>query len=162
MASPRATIVRDDAVLRAATWEGVFFEIWKGPATPAHFRDLASYQLAFAKTQRDGKIAHVTIVRLANVTGFEGEVRKAVEERSRLIEPKLRASAVVLLTPGFVASLVRGLITGVMLLTRFRVPTKVVGSQEEALQWIAPHLPPRDGRGVTVAELCEVCAALLE
>ena len=73
--------------------------------------------------------------------------------RTRVIDPKLRAAAVVLASTGFTASLVRGLITGIMLLNRSKVPTKVVGSPEEAVAWLAPQLPHHEGRPVTAAEL---------
>jgi hypothetical protein len=88
-------------------------------------------------------------------------MRRAVEDRARALDSKVRASAIVLATPGFVASILRGLITGVSLMSRTRVPMKIVASHEEALMWLAGELPRRNGRAITGGELWMVLAPLL-
>jgi len=156
-----ATIVHEDAVVRAATWGGVFFEVWRGAALPQHFRDVGKLMLAYATAQDDGRMALVSVVRMANVTGFDRAARQELEARSRVIDPRLRASAVVLPASGFAASVVRGVITGLAMISPSKVPTKIAATPAEAFDWLAPRLPPRGGRPVPAADIHRVCEPLL-
>jgi hypothetical protein len=158
----KANIVCEEPALRAAMWEGICFEIWRGAASAQQIRDLGALQLAYARAQHDRKFAHVTVVLLSHLTGLDGELRGAVEQRSKALAPMLRASAIVVPASGFVASLVRGLITGMTVIQRARVPVKVGASHDELMAWLAPQLAPSDGVPVTAAELQRMSAALLD
>jgi hypothetical protein len=155
-----AKIVHEDAVVRAATWGGVFFEVWRSNAQPEHFRVLGKLQLAYATAQPDGKMALVSIVRMTNIAGFDRAARQELEVRSRVLNPRLRASAVVLPASGFAASLVRGVLTGVMMVSRSKVPNKVGATTGEVFDWLAPHLPRAD-RPILAGDLSRVCEPLL-
>src|SRR5262245_13398721 len=104
-----------DGVVHAGAWAGVVIEVWTATATPEHFRKLARLERAIALKQPDAKIALLASVRLSNLAVIDAETRRAIEDRSRLLNPHISAAVIVLPAQGFVASIVRVLLAGIFL-----------------------------------------------
>jgi hypothetical protein len=146
----------EDEVVRAGATKGVVFEVWRGSAGPQHFRDLGRRHIEYALTQPDKKAALFSVVQMSSFPRFDGEARKELEARTQKTRPYVRASIVILPSNGFAASVVRGILTGLMRLSSNNVPTEVFGSASDGCTWLAPKLPPVGGRPVAAADLLEV------
>jgi hypothetical protein len=149
----------DDAV-RVGASNGVVFEVWIGGGKPQHFRDLCKLEIDYALTQQDKRMALLSVVRMESFTSLDGAVRKELEARTRATERYSRASVVILPANGFAASIVRGVLTGLQLVTRSKVPTAVFGSVEEGCTWLAPKLPGAPGRRTLPSDLVSACALI--
>ena len=146
-------IYYDNEVVRAGAWNGVLFEIWQGAASPHHFRDLSRLHYDQVLTQPDRKVAMFSVVRMSNFGSFDGEARKELEARSKRLDGHTRASVVVLPAQGFAASVVRGILTGLMRASGSKVPMRVSPSAEDGFAWLAPQLPARAGRPIAPDDL---------
>jgi hypothetical protein len=145
----------EDEIVRAGSSNGVVFEVWRGSARGQHFRDLGKKHIDYALTQPDKKAALFSVVQMSSFPNFDGEARKELEARTQKTKPYVRASVVILPSNGFAASVVRGILMGLMRLTRDNVPTEVFSSSDEGCTWLAPRLPAVGGRAVVASELLD-------
>jgi hypothetical protein len=112
-----------------------------------------------------GKVVEMAIV-------FPSDERMESEERARLVKVIRRwemartASATVILAQGLVGAMHRSVLTGLMLVAPPPHPTKVFGTTNDAVAWLAPHIQALCGaeasaRDLTAAidELCTVFRA---
>ncbi len=71
--------------------------------------------------------------------GIQPHVREFFEKMMRENDGRFGASAVVIQMQGFGASLMRGFITGLLLLTRKRRAIHIFSTVDEACRWLAPE-----------------------
>ncbi len=81
-----------------------------------------------------------------------GEVREAIAKGLRKFSGFTRVAALAFEGSGFRAAAVRGIVTGITLLSRHTFPSKVFGSLEEASAWLAPQLPSPRLTGQEIVE----------
>jgi hypothetical protein len=86
----------------------------------------------------DGKIAYVSIINQAAVQRPSAEMRTLLAKLSNEQTTWSNASLMVLLTNSLSGTIMRSLISSLLLLRKQQIPTKVVGSLEEGTPWIAP------------------------
>ncbi len=139
---PEITVFVNDACVCNAGFRDIYIEIWRKPGSVTQLRTTTKHQLAFAKSRPGGKIASLSIVLHGSVGGIDNEMRKAIFEGQQQVRPFLRAGALVMPTSGFTASIVRGVVAGLALISRATHPTRVCQSMNDATDWIAPHGGP--------------------
>ena len=143
------TVFVNDAYVCNASFRDIYIEIWRKPGSVAQIRTTTKHQLAFAKSRSGSKIASLSIVNHGSVGGIDNDMRKAIFEGQQQVRPYLSAGALVMPTSGFTASIVRGVVAGLALISRATHPTRVCQSIVEGTDWIAPH----GGRGLTGAQV---------
>jgi hypothetical protein len=103
--------------------------------------------------------------RTALAVVFPSEARLTPEERThwaRLVkrgEAHRAGSATVILATGTLASLQRSLLTGLTMLAPPPQPSKVLGTIDDALPWLAPYLQATLRPRVAYGELCSALQA---
>jgi hypothetical protein len=156
------TIFRDDEVVRAGSWNGVLFEVWRGTATAEIIREFCQLEIDYAKKQPSRKFALFSVVRVPSYSDFGAPARKELETRMQKIDPFMAASVVLLPTQSFGASIVRGIITGLALLARSKVPSTVTASPDEGCAWLAPHLASaKPGEPIAAADVRRALGVVL-
>jgi hypothetical protein len=151
----------DDGCVRAGSWCGALLEFWTAVPTPQLFRDLSKRELAYAATQPDRKMAMVSIVQMSKLASISSETRKELDIRTAQLDAHLRASLILVPAQGFLGSIVRGVMTGQMLLSRNKVPSLVSSAPREGVAWLAPHLPALNGRPIAADDLYRAYEAVV-
>jgi hypothetical protein len=106
-----------------------------------------------------GKIVEMVVI-------YPSESRMNSEERARMGKVIKRwedvrlASATVILAKDLVGSMHRSVLTGLQLIARPPHPTKVFGTNPDALQWLAPYVAELCGVDATYPKLLEGVAEL--
>ena len=95
----------------------------------------------------------VSVVPVANILDFSSEARRELESRTKRLEPYMRASVAIVPSRGFAASIVRGILTGLVRLSRAKLPTLVTGSTAEGLAWLSAQILVEDGELVPADDL---------
>jgi hypothetical protein len=155
MRSVPTTFYRDN-ILCVAAWRDIFFEIWFAAGTGRHFRTLRHHLMSFAHSQPDQKVAVFSVVQLPSLTNVDSEIREEAMTRAKEIKPHNKASVLVIESKGFVASLIRGIVTGMAHLDRAGGPSKIFDTVGSAAAWIAPQMEPHDGRRLAGAAVLEI------
>jgi hypothetical protein len=156
---PGPVIVLESDSVVVASWNDVCFEAWltRGTdrdiraATDAHVRVLA---------RTSGSIIPCSIVHEQAAGPIDSEVRAALVERGRQLDPRTKASALVILAGGFAGAVVRGIATGLSLLTRAKHPTKTFASIDAASRWLEPYFAPVGARAPTADDFVRAFAQL--
>lgn len=158
MDAPRL-LTRDAAGYHAA-WRDVVVEEWTAPGTAEHMRARHGQTMAYLRALEGRKIVTVSVVHEAAAKPPSSELKDAIDEATKERTPHTKASAVVLLVPGFKAAVIRSIIAGVTMLTNAKMPTKTDGDVEAALRWAAQHLDGHGGRTPSADDLVAAYRAM--
>jgi hypothetical protein len=127
---------KDDDVT-FATWRNVFFEMWFGQAKLFHFEKHLLLQRAFAA--RINKFATFAYIASPKITRPQAHERALIDARIRELNPHMAATAVTIIGSGMARSMVRGILSALMVLARDHGAAQVFGDATEATEWLAGH-----------------------
>lgn len=130
--------------------QDVIVIVWGIDVTPALIDEYAKVLTYVATTQRRFSIVHVAPT-LKNLPG--GELRAAFAEIAEKHVNEVLLTAVLIVGGGFWSSAVRGVITSVQVLLRRKLNTKVCGSIDEVVTWLAPEHSSQTGKPLDTAQL---------
>jgi len=138
-----------------ATWEDVFFLVWRGPATVPRAKRVAEFFGAFSNA-RPGGVGLMTVVN-PEAPPPVGEAREIFAQTMRAASTKVRVSSYYIPIEGFKGAAIRGALTGLNLLARNPFSTRAFLTIPEAANWFATRMPGPDpatlGRNVqTIVE----------
>jgi hypothetical protein len=128
--------------LRGPTWafghfEGVYLNAWWDTPTPEQLTKLGAHRRAFVAA-RTGRLAALTIVKVARLRPMSPEAKKLSEELNREDQHRFSAQAVVLAGSGLVIAAARLLISAMQLANKTPYPTRYFSNEAEAIAWLAP------------------------
>lgn len=135
-----------------AAWKNVVVFVWSGDATVELMRKLGPI---FETLTRDvGRISVISIV--TRVLALpDDRKRQAYREFLEAHGPKMAHMAMVLEREGFVGSAVRGLVTGLLLLTSQRYAVHVTGTLDDVVTWLPPKHAVSTGIELDPTELLQ-------
>lgn len=128
-------VVYHDDVLLLASFRDIFIQCWNGPGTAAHMRRMIDAHRAFASDhgpQASVALSHVTV---HGVKRPDDETRALMAEHSRAVRG-LRASATIIDAHGFGAALVRGIVSGLLLLSERDTAHDVFATPREGFAFL--------------------------
>ena len=135
-----------------ASWREILFEIWLARGSAADIR--AGIEVVKKYLARvPGPMIGFSIVHPPAMGPLDSDGRAAIAEQARVVNPRSKAGALVILSGGFSGAIVRSIATGLSLISPPKHPNKVFDTMERACAWIAPHVTPVDGRAVTPEEI---------
>jgi len=94
----------------------------------------------FVKRTKPGTIITTTIVYEKAIVQLDQPKRDAVTANTKESAEFVRAGALIMVAPGFKAALIRGIVASLTLLTGAGYPFKVASHEDEAFDWLVPHL----------------------
>lgn len=147
------TIFHRDDVLCVAAWRDVMLELWSGEGTIEHFRVVRASTRRIVERARSGRVCFVSSVHVPAIRSVPAEVRSEMAARDRELAPHLVAAALVVASPGFVASIVRSMLAGLQMSSPARARSRVFDDELTALAWLAPHVSASGPRPCTPREL---------
>lgn len=148
-------IIHDDDDLRIVTWSAVVACRWKTTPTKDKIELIGRHQRELAQAVADHRIVMLNV--LAPNTGalLSTAAREAAAGIAKDGSDFLLGSAQVVEGEGFGAAAARAVMSGIQLAVRAGYPTKVFGTVDEALTWVAELLRKagleRDANEVTSA-----------
>ncbi len=134
------TIHRDD-VLHVGSIGPLFFQRWFAPGQPAHVERMLEAHRAFV-----ARFPHRETVALSHIQSHafrppdEGS-RRPIREHTKLLGSDVRAVATVIEADGFVASMVRSVVSGLVLIADRRLAHSVFATVDEGLAYVARYAP---------------------
>ena len=138
-------VIRCDETVIVAEAGPLCVTIWRGSATPEPFEwQRAGLSEIVGRHPRGA--AFLCVIETSSSPPQE-DLRKASAQMIVNLGDRLKGTAVVIEGEGFMAAINRGVLTGIVLLTRSRrSPFAVFGTVTEGARWLSQHiaLPPLD------------------
>jgi hypothetical protein len=145
--SPLKVLERDETNI-VGLWHNVFVSMFRGTATLEALRRIAAHQKHIDKRFVDGYCA-LAVVGMASVR-MDAAVREEAAHLSQNPGQNLKAIAQVIEGTGLGAATTRMIASGLMLVRKTPVPSKLFDDVRTAAQWLLPHIKP-DPPGATAA-----------
>jgi len=114
--------------------------VWRKPANASMIRELRSTLAALAAANPGGAGIVTVVGRGASVPG--DDIRRGIVDACREVTGVVRGGAVCYLGDDLAAALVRGVVTGLLLLGRDIYPHSVFRSIDDASTWLARQVGP--------------------
>lgn len=133
--------------------------VWGIDVTPALIDEYAKLLTYVATTQRRYSIVHIAPT-LKNLPG--GEMRAAFAAIAEQHVNHVLLTAVLIVGSGFWSSAVRGVITSVQVLLRRKLNTKVCGSIDEVVSWLALEHSSLTGKPLDSMQLRAAIAFMVD
>jgi hypothetical protein len=130
--------------------QDVIVIVWGIDVTPSLIDEYSKLLTYVATTQRRFSIVHVAPT-LKNLPG--GELRAAFAAIAEKHVNEVLLTAVLIVGSGFWSSAVRGVITSVQVLLRRKLNTRVCGSVDEVVTWLAPEHSSQTGKALDTVQL---------
>jgi len=146
-------LLHRDSSLAAASWRGLFLEVWTARGSTRHFRLVHECHVKCIRANAGRKIAHLTVIHDFTIAALDVEARQVLADRNASAYPHTSRSALVMPATGFSASIVRSVITGLMLLARPPYAHVVTSSLDQATRWLAEPPDAAKPQPYTAAEL---------
>ena len=133
-------------------WRRFAVHLFEGKVTLGDMEEIDAKSSVWHKKLDGPKLVEMVVI-------FPSDSQMTTEERVRMTkiikrwEHRRLASATVILADGLIGSLHRSVLTGLQMLVPSPHPTKVCGSTEEAVRWLAPHLKTACGPDAQAAEV---------
>jgi hypothetical protein len=118
----------------------VLLQCYAVPAEIGLMKKRQALEIEFMERTKPKKYIVGTIVLEPAIAKLSPEHRTITTEHSKVTAPFTRAGFLVLVAPGFKASIIRGMIGSILLVTGAGFPFKVTGEAGEAFDFVAPHL----------------------
>jgi hypothetical protein len=149
-------ILERDDLLLAATWYNVYVTLWRGTATLEALRHVGQHQRDIDKRFPDGYCALAVIH--ASSARLDPEVRAEAARLTQNPGPNLKAIAQVIQGTGLGAATTRMLATGLMLLRKTKMPSKLFDDVPAAVHWLMRYVKADTPGATPIAE--DLVAAL--
>ncbi len=121
-----------------AVWDCVAIQIWRGVCTEK--ASLDGYEVVEGLlSSMGGRGCFLSVVEASSPPPDQG-ARQVFAKLSRDLIPSMAVAIIVAEGSGFRAAIVRGVGTGLSLLTPHRVPFRFLADVEEAAKELEPHL----------------------
>jgi hypothetical protein len=133
-------IVHEDDEVRIATWSIVLASRWHATPSKQKLELLGRQQRALAESTVDRRIVVLTVLASGAGLMLTNEARNAAEAVAKAGREYVAGLAQVVEGEGFMAATARAVMSGIQLAVRARYPTKVFGTVDEALPWVAELL----------------------
>jgi hypothetical protein len=144
-AEPSSRILHMDRHQAIIVWGHVVIVVWRGDVDAAAVQRLESATIDVLRRHRN-RAAVMGVVE-PTAAAPSPEMRKATSiSNDRLSELGLVGVAGVLSQHGFAGSLMRGVITGLTMLSRTRYPFKVFDNHDDGAVWLSQRLAAYDAR----------------
>ena len=151
-------LVAADADHALGVWHNLAIVVWRCETKPEAVSAMRQEYLSVA-SRYPGGIGMLTIIE-DTATMPPIEARKAIADLFEELGPRVKVSAAVFEGSGFRAAFVRGVVTGLNMMTSQPFPHRVYGELTAAAEWLAQGLPQADGRRATVAQLIDAVGKL--
>lgn len=122
-----------------ASWRGVFINVWNRTATVPTLRRLGALTDSM-RAEHPGGFVTIAIIP-THLALTPADARKEAEVVTARAAGCTHALAYVFEGTGFGAAATRALVTGVMLIQRQRIPSRVFDRIEPACEWLLPRRP---------------------
>jgi len=126
-----------------AAHRDVFIVVWRTDTTQTLVRALGRHVERFSASHREG-IAMIVIIE-ENCAMPDSATREVLATDMKKHESFTKQMALVYEGTGFRAAALRSIVVGLHMLSRQRVPTKVVSTVDEGVAWLG-----REGLGVAI------------
>jgi hypothetical protein len=137
------------------SWKNVLIFVWRGDASAELMRKLGPIFDTLAREV--GRFSVVSIVVAVGALPDESR-RQAYREFLVVHGAKFAHMAIVLEREGFIGSAVRGLVTGLLLVTRQHHVVHVVSTTDEVAAWLPAKHVSSTGVAIDPAELTRILA----
>lgn len=133
--------IHRDAVLHLGSIGPLFFQRWSAPGQGADVERMLEAHRAFV-----ARFPHRETIALSHIQSHtfrppdEGS-RRPMREHTKLLGSDVRAVATVIEADGFVASMVRSVVSGLVLIADRRLAHSVFASVDEGLEYLARYAP---------------------
>ncbi len=139
-------------------WQRFGVHVFEGRCTTEDMRQMEAKGDAWFR-RNPGKLVELVII-------YPSDVGMTMEERSRMQriikrwEAHRTAAGTVILADGLLGSMQRSILTGLLMVVPPPHPSKVFGTTERAVEYLAPHVQTLCGAEATAARLNEAVARL--
>lgn len=156
-------VVFADAHVQLMRWDDVFVTRWLAESGEVHVRRMIDEHRRFVDGRPDGTTMALTHVDMEQVKPPDEPTRKLIAAYDEGIHARLRASATIIGARGFGGVVVRGIMSGLALVSRRKTPQDVFVAPREALSFLlrhaarSPHAttPPLDAIVSAYERACE-------
>lgn len=136
-------IHRDDVLLLAA-YGDVFFQCWTGEGRAADVKRMFDVHSRFVDEHGKKTTVAISHVLTPSIRPPDEPSRKIMNEHVQLLQG-VRAVATVIEADGFAAAMIRGIVAGLVLLTKREVAHGVFSKPRDGLAFVLPHRDPTHG-----------------
>ncbi len=132
--------------------DDLFIQRWTDRGTAEHLRRLIELHVGYLARRAPDKTLQIVHVATDNIAVPDPSIREIIAEHTRAIDAHCQATAVVLATQGFGASIVRGLLSLATAVRRSSYPHRVFSAIPDAVPWLVRQRPaPRDDASELIA-----------
>jgi hypothetical protein len=124
--------------VQTARWRDVFLQRWTSSGASADLQAMMVELREYLRALQGNKGMVVALLEIRSLQTPDAEIRKLIKECTDLLTPNVYGAAVVITSTGFAASILRSVMSGLMLLRRGDYPTKTVATVREAAELLAP------------------------
>lgn len=130
-----------DEVLHCGTCGPLFFQRWRGGGDAEHLERMLGYHLRFVERFDRGTTLSFSHVQVVTKTPPNESARAVMQRHTELIEAKVASAATVISEGGFGGAMARGLVSGLLLVTRPKCPHKVCATTGEGFEFMLQKAP---------------------
>lgn len=139
-----ARVLHRDDVLLLASYRDLFVQCWTGPGTAEHVRRMIDAHRRFVDDHGRHATVSMSHVTSRGITPPDEATRTLMNEHSRVVRG-IRASATVIEAAGFGAAMIRGIVSGLMLLSDRDTVHEVFSTPRAGFQFLLRHRSPSAG-----------------
>jgi hypothetical protein len=134
------TVFRDD-VLHVGSIGPFFFQRWMGTAGAEHVHRMLDAHRAFVREFPARSTIALSHIATQRFSPPDDASRGPMKEHAKLLSTEVRAVTTVIDADGFVAGMVRSIVSGLMLVADRTLEHKVCRSLEDGFAYLAPFAP---------------------
>ena len=138
---PPKILFEDDA-MQLMAWDDLFVARYRAPAGEAHVQRMSDEHLRFIAASPAGQTLSLSHVDMPRIEPPDERVRKLIALYDEQVHGKLRATSTIIAAGGFGGAMVRGILSGLHLMHRRRVPNGIFATPREALDFLSRHREP--------------------
>jgi hypothetical protein len=139
-------VVWSDPKLQMMRWDDVFVVRWTSESGADHMQRMMDEHARFVDARPPNTTLVLTHVDMEHVKPPDEATRKLIGAYDDAMHARMRASATVISARGFSGVVVRGIMSGLALVNRRKVPQDVFAEPREAIAFLHKHAvrSPRD------------------
>jgi hypothetical protein len=120
-------------------WDDVFVSRWIGVAGVDHVRKMTEHHVRFLDAHEDGTTLVLSHVDMPEIRPVDEAVRSEIRVYDVAVVNRIRAGATVIVAGGFSGVIVRGILSGLSLMTRRAQRSAVFSTPREGLDFLLRH-----------------------
>ena len=149
----RVDVLHEDDSLSIAVVGPILISVWRGSATVEAIRILGRYEEELARKWND-KLAILSVIETVRTfAGFSADARAEVNRVAVAMAAKTLCLAHVYEDTGFIASIVRAILSSVKSEARLHHPTRSFATLDEGIRWTLDFARESGWEPPTVGEL---------